>query len=306
MKKEKVSLIMVVHGNPKYIFKAIESAVRLVSEIIMVDIGVDGELRKKLLKYKFGIPLRFVTAGKPVPFVELIREEIKVEAKYDYILFLDEDEVLSKELIKILSDNIGKYDYFAIPRKNIIFNKWIQNSQWWPDYQVRLFRKSKVTWPKIIHSQPKLEGNGYSVAQDERFAFTHYNYDTVDQYILKAIRYAKVQAGEILEEKRVYLVRDSLNDGISQFMTRFFAQKGYKDGLHGLVLATLQMFYSFLVFCYYFELKKFEVDEGKNIEKEAKHFFENGTVQVNHWLNHEDLASPSQKIRSKLVNKLLK
>jgi len=306
MKHEKVSLIMVVHEDPPYIFKALESALPLVSEIVLVDIGIDKNLKTKLKENKFGVPLRFVTVGEPVPYVELVREETKKEAQFDYILFLDEDEELSAGLVESLLHSIGKYDYFAFPRKNIIFGKWVENSRWWPDYQVRLFRKSKVIWPKIIHSQPQLTGNGLSLAQDERFALIHHNYNTIDQYLTKGMRYAKAQAKEKIAASKPYNIVEAFNESISEFISRFFSDKGYKDGLHGLVLATLQMFYTFLVFCYYFEYKKFEPIENIDVNRAAKDFFEHGAYETNHWLNKEGIQGGLSTIKSRIVNKLLK
>src|SRR3989338_8525137 len=238
MNQEKVSLVMVVHGNPPYIFTSIESAIPLISEIVFIDIGISKDLKSQLVNKKFKVPHRIIKVNDPVAYVELIREENKKHAKHDYILF----------------------------------NKWIENSMWWPDYQVRLFRKSKVTWPKIIHSQPQLTGNGFAVAQDERFAIIHHNYGTIDQYLSKGMRYAKAQAKERLDEQKNYTIIDSFNEGLSEFIGRFFAEKGYRDGIHGLVLATLQMFYTFLVYCYYFEGKKFKA-EDRDVVEAANHFF---------------------------------
>src|SRR3989344_2849708 len=305
MNQEKVSLVMVVHGNPPYIFTSIESAIPLISEIVFIDIGISKDLKSQLVNKKFKVPHRIIKVNDPVAYVELIREENKKEAQFDYILFLDEDEELSAGLVESLIHNIGKYDYFAFPRKNIIFGKWIENSRWWPDYQVRLFRKSKVTWPKIIHSQPQLTGNGFAVAQDERFAIIHHNYGTIDQYLSKGMRYAKAQAKERLDEQKNYTIIDSFNEGLSEFIGRFFAEKGYRDGIHGLVLATLQMFYTFLVYCYYFEGKKFKA-EDRDVVEAANHFFEKGAYEVSHWMDKESLHSPVKSFKSKIVRKLLR
>lgn len=303
---DKVSLIMVCHGKAPRIIGALKSAISLIDEIVLFDIGLDLDVVAQIKRTHFDVPVRFVKVHEPVPYVELIREKTKVEAKYDYILFLDEDEELSPELSDVLRTNVGKYDYFSFPRKNIIFNKWIENSQWWPDYQVRLFRKSKVTWPQTIHSQPILSGNGMSVGSEEKLSLIHYNYNSIDEYLGKMTRYARAQAKERFDKNQKFTITDSFEEGISEFVSRFFMEKGYKDGLHGLILATLQMFNCFMIYCYFFEMKKFVDVSPLPVEKVAKNFFESGTYEVNHWLNSEGLQSHAQKIKSKIINKIIK
>jgi hypothetical protein len=50
---------------------------------------------------------------------------------------------------------------------------------------------------------------------------------------------------------------DAIRFPLSDFLKIYFAQGGYKDGLHGLVLALFQAFYSFTVFAKYWEMEKF-------------------------------------------------
>jgi hypothetical protein len=61
----------------------------------------------------------------------------------------------------------------------------------------------------------------------------------------------------------------------------YFAQAGYKDGLHGLVLALFQSFYSFAVFAKFWEMEKFSerdvtlpavLDELHHAGKETKYW----------------------------------
>src|SRR3989344_5608229 len=123
---EKISLVMVVKDHPKRIFDAIKSTKGLVAEIVLIDIGIHEELKKTLSKKNvFHLPHKIIDLKRDVPYVELIREEMKEHATHDYVLFLDEDEIISNGLKNILIENLGKYDYFAIPRKNINFNKFI-------------------------------------------------------------------------------------------------------------------------------------------------------------------------------------
>ena len=88
-------------------------------------------------------------------------------------------------------------DYVKIPRQNMIFGKWIKHANCWPDYLIRFFRKESVTWQKEIHSQPITKGNGLTLLDSDKLAIKHNNYQSVTQFITRAIRYSSIQAEEL-------------------------------------------------------------------------------------------------------------
>lgn len=51
---------------------------------------------------------------------------------------------------------------------------------------------------------------------------------------------------------------DAFRFPISDFIKIYFAEGGYQDGLHGLVLAMFQAFYSFCTFAKKWEMDKFD------------------------------------------------
>ncbi|KKP67825.1 MAG: Glycosyl transferase family 2 [Candidatus Roizmanbacteria bacterium GW2011_GWA2_35_19] len=287
----KISAIIVVKDNPPYIFKTVDSILDFVSEIVIVDIGIENSLSEKLKKNKL---IKLVKIQGTVPYVEKIREKTKELASYEHILFLDPDEVVQPELKKIILENYLKYDYFKIPRKNIIFGRFIKHSRWWPDYQIRFFKKNSVKWPLIIHRQPKVLGKGFEVEAKESLSLLHYNYQNLDEYLSKAKRYAKYEAKEFASENQVVSFSQTVRRSLNEFISRYFAGEGYRDGVEGFVLAFLQMFYYFLVYFYYLETKEFKSSEKINEEE----FFRIGLKESLHW-------KKKKSIKDKIVKKLL-
>lgn len=273
---KKISSIIVVKDNPPHLPKTISSIEKFVSEIIIVDIGIDPELKKQLAGNS---KVKIKTIKEPVPYVELIREKSKEYAANEYILLLDPDEIVSPGLAKIMIDNMDGFDYFRIPRKNLIFGRWIKHSRWWPDYQVRLFRKSFVKWPTIIHKQPVTKGKEYVVGATEDNALLHYNYENLDEYLSKARRYAKSEAREFVENKIPLTHDETVRRSLNEFFSRYFAGEGYKDGVQGFILACFQMFYYFLVYFYYLEANGYKHE--KNID--TTEFFRQGLKQSLHY-----------------------
>ncbi len=117
--------------------RAIVSVKKLASEIVVVDMHSDDDTQK--IAKKLGAK---VFTHKRTGYVEPARNFAIGKATGEWILILDTDEKVSKILadrLKQISADDNSADYYRLPRKNIIFGKWIKHSRWWPDYNIRFF-----------------------------------------------------------------------------------------------------------------------------------------------------------------------
>jgi len=227
-------------------------------EIIVVD--MESEDNTKQLARNF---TEKVFDHKMVGFVEPARNFAISKAVGNWILIVDADERIPKTLVQKLIGITEKddVDFVRIPRKNIIFGQWAQHSRWWPDYNIRFFKKGSVEWQNEIHSIPITTGNGINLDADESLAIEHHHYNTIDEYFERALRYSSLQSKELIDSGYKFDVRDLIGKPIGEFMSRFFAGDGYKDGLHGLILAFLQMFSIMLI---YLKVWQYEGQTPKN------------------------------------------
>lgn len=297
-----ISAVYVVRDNPSHFLESLES-VRFAAEIVIIDIGMTEECKKSIHKYQ---NLKIIAYPDVVTYVEQIREKTKEYATHDHILFMDPDEIIPPDLKDIILKEYKKYDYISMPRKNIIFGKWIAHSRWWPDYQVRLFKKKATVWPKILHAQPEVEGDGHFVDSQEQYAMIHYNYENITEYLSKMVRYAEAEAREITSRGGKFPLSQAIKESLQEFMSRFFAQRGYLDGTHGFVLAALQLMYKWLVFFYVWEGNKYQDIRNQEIIDSIRTFFFRGLYESNHWLREEKLTASKKVIRDKIVNILIK
>lgn len=150
----KITGITVVKGRPNHIYACLASLDKIADEVMVVDIGMDESLKEEVQKMKKVTLIE----EEHVEYVELIRERVKNRAKHEYVLFLDADEELPETLIDELKKIYSKHDAIQIARKNMVFGSWVGHSRWWPDSQVRLFKKTVLTWPTKIHQQPIVKG----------------------------------------------------------------------------------------------------------------------------------------------------
>lgn len=238
-----VSAVVNTRNEEKNITRCLKSIEPFVDEIIVVDmhstdatIALARPFTQHIFEHEF------------VGYVEPARNFAIEKASGDWIFILDADEILPESLglkIRRLVE-LSDYAYYRFPRKNIIFGKWIRHSGWWPDYQIRLFRKGVVTWGNDIHSIPLTEGRGMDLRAEEVNALHHEHYQTIEQYLDRLNRYTTVETKQKIREGYEFKWQHLLLKPGSEFLTRYFVWEGYKDGLHGLVLSLLQAF-SFLV-----------------------------------------------------------
>ncbi len=244
MHKVKISAVVNTRNEEKNIERCLKS-LGFCYEIVLVDMESEDNTVEIAKNYTDKI-----YTHKKTGFVEPARNMAISRATGEWVLIVDADEVipkaLAKNLQKIAEDNAC--DFIRIPRKNIIFGNWMQHSRWWPDYNIRFFKKGFVTWQEEIHSVPITQGNSQNLPATEEMAIEHFHYTTIDEYLLRSIRYADQQAKEMISSGYIFDAKDLIAKPIGEFLSRFFAGEGYKDGLHGFVLSVLQFFSILLVY----------------------------------------------------------
>lgn len=250
-----ISVVINTRNEEENLPRALKSVNALADEIIVVD--MESSDKTVDVAKKAGAK---VFTHIPTGIVEPARNFAISKATGDWVLILDADEEISTNLVKVLKELVEKNDadYYRIPRKNIIFNKWIEYSNWWPDYLIRFFKKGKVEWSEIIHSVPTTTGKGFDLEAKEENAITHHNYLSIDQYLNRLNIYTTKQAEFIISEKIDFSWNLLITKPVGEFLSRYFSGQGYKDGLHGLILSILQAFSEFIVYLKVWQFLKFE------------------------------------------------
>lgn len=244
-----------------------------------------------------------VVSHERVKYVELARNFGISKAVNGWVLILDPDEeitsALSQRIKAIIKD--PQADYYRIPRKNIIFGKWIKHALWWPDYQVRLFKKGKVSWPEIIHSVPMTTGIGIDLPEEEDLAILHHNYNSIDQYLEKMNRYTSIQSELLHKDGKKFEWVDLINKPFNEFVRRYFGSAGYKDGVHGLSLSLLQAFSELVIYLKLWQINKFE---DKQIRlNELSELINKKDKEYQYWQN-DSLYSETKNIWYKIRKKV--
>ena len=279
----KISVVINTLNEEANIERVIKSA-KFADEIIVCDMHSDDDTTKiaKSLGAK-------IFLHKRVGYVEPARNFAIGKATNDWILILDADEEIPNTLstrLKELAEKKISANFIEIPRKNIIFGKWMKASFWWPDYQIRFFKKGSVIWSDNIHSKPETKGEGLKLSEEEDFAILHHNYRSVFQFIERLNRYTEIEAKQLLSEGYAFSWKDLIQKPTNEFLSRFFANKGYLDGLHGLSLSLLQAFSFLIVYLKVWEKNRFK-EEGISLDDIVGER-EKSTNALNYWMKKPD------------------
>ena len=289
--KPTISAVINVRNEAENLKKCLKSIKSFASEIIVVDMNsTDGSQK---IAQSFGAK---VYPYKWLKYVEPARNYGLSKTTGKWIILLDPDEYLNKslkkELIKVIDRN--DVDWVKIPRKNMIFNKWLRHSRCWPDYLIRFFKKGAVTWKKEIHSQPHTTGNGLTILDSEKLAIRHLNYSSITQYLHQAIRYSGIQADELQKSGYKIKLSDFILKPIQEFNSRFYFAEGFKDGVHGLIFSILQCFSIALI---YIRLWEKQGSTDKVLSKESYvSATQEGMFEFSHWFTKYYLSEYSSNI----------
>ena len=237
-----ISVVVNTHNEAEKLEDCLQSIRQLANEIVVVDMESTDE--SVAVAKKFGAQ---VYQEKLVPYVELIRNESVRKAKSDWILVLDPDEriptALARELKKVVKED--EFEAVNIPRKNIIFGQWIKHTNWWPDRQVRFYKKGKVIWNDKIHLYPQVKGRVIDLPVKEELAIEHLNYENVAEFLSRQNRYSEILAQNYFDEGQRFSWFNFFWRPKRVFLQRYLRHLGFLDGFHGLALTILAVISQF-------------------------------------------------------------
>jgi glycosyltransferase involved in cell wall biosynthesis len=208
-----------------------------------------------------------------VGYVEPARNIAIKAAKFPWILIVDSDEIIASTLAKhlqSLAKGAATSDAYLIPRKNQVFGDWISTGGWWPDYQLRFFKKGIVHWPEQIHSQPKIDGSVEQLPLKEELAIEHANYPTVSSFLERLDRYTthEVHSRSQIKPSKAANSETLVTNWSNELLRRLFAFEGIKGGTRGIGVSFLQAMYEFVVVLKFWEKNEY-AESSSNSEKQT-------------------------------------
>jgi glycosyltransferase involved in cell wall biosynthesis len=166
----------------------------------------------------------------------------------EWVFFVDADERVPPELAAEVREAAQEEGFSGwwVPRQNYICGRWIRHGGWYPDYQLRLLR------PEVAHYDPAWEVHEIVVMEGKtgylRNHLIHYNYRTWGEFISRQKAYLPLEVRTLRRRGMRAKIWSPLSMPVREFWRRYIRLEGYKDGLYGLILASILAFYTMLAY----------------------------------------------------------
>jgi glycosyltransferase involved in cell wall biosynthesis len=195
----------------------------------------------------------------------------------EWVLFLDADEYLTErgraEIVAAVRR--GDADGFLIPRRYVFLGRHLRHAWWYPDYQLRLFRRRRARFEdRLVHEHPIVQGDRVATLEEP---LVHENLKGLTAFIERHNRYSELEARERLQPsagrrqgafRGAWLERRrALKERIwyrlpfrplARFVWLYIVRRGFLDGRPGFVFCALIASYELMIDAKVAELRRAE------------------------------------------------
>jgi glycosyltransferase involved in cell wall biosynthesis len=177
------------------------------------------------------------------------------ETRGEWVFRLDADEVVTEQLAAqircVASGETGGADGWRVRRRNYFLGKWIHHGGWWPDRQLRLVRRAVAgVRGGPVHESLYVEGR----VRDLSGALEHDTHPTLAASLDRLVRYSALIAPERARRRRIGALQ-LLAHPLGAFLRRFVVQSGWRDGVHGFLIAAIHAMVKFSVYAQAWEIQ---------------------------------------------------
>jgi glycosyltransferase involved in cell wall biosynthesis len=177
------------------------------------------------------------------------------KAKYNHVLGVDADEILSPELIeKIKALKLtGLADLYSMQLVHNYFGKFLWHGHEKPAPKYRMHNKQIISWnSNLVHEALIIPVDCKAVALPEKIY--HYSYQNIAHFITKANNYSSLAAQEMFDKgKKANWFKIMFSPAFT-FFHSYIIQGGFLDGRQGFVVARLNAYTNFLKYSKLWEL----------------------------------------------------
>jgi glycosyltransferase involved in cell wall biosynthesis len=236
-KSATISVAMATFNEEDNIKRCLDSVAKWVDEIVIVD----GQSTDHTVSLARSYPhVRIISTPNLQMFH--VNKQMAIDAcKFDWILQLDTDEVISDDLKNIIIKTINRNpseNGFWINRQNFFLGKFLTKGGIYPDPTIRLYRRGFGSLPcKDVHEQANIIGKVGHLHSD----LLHYSDPTFSRYLLRNDRYTSLLAADLQSKNITINFGNFLKYFIFLptywFFLAYIVHRGYVDGFPGFVFA---------------------------------------------------------------------
>ena len=227
----KISAVIITKNEAANIARCLQSIINVVDEILVVDafssdntVKIAEGLGAKVIQRKWIGYSQNKNYGNQL-------------AQHDWILSIDADEVLSKELttsIQILA--LNEQQVYAMNRLNNYCGQWIKHCSWHPDWNSRLFHRKKAKWKgDFVHERLNFPSSIKPVRLEG--LLYHYSYQNSADHWQRIEKYAKLSAQQLYSDGKKATFIKLWIAPVVRFLRTYFFKMGFLDGKAGWTIS---------------------------------------------------------------------
>jgi len=226
-----ISTVIIAKNEADRISKTIASAITITDEVIVLDTGSEDQT----IKVSEATGAKVISV--PWEGYGQTKNHGHKYAKNDWILSLDADEVLSRDLQKSIKElELERGSVFLLDRMVNIENQWIRHSGWHPDWVYRLFHKNDCQWNEaLVHEKLHYATNSKLIKLDG--VLEHYSFRSMTHFKEKINHYAMLAAQDWKSKGSSPSVFKKIFGAKWKYFHTYYLKAGYKDGEIGKEIA---------------------------------------------------------------------
>jgi glycosyltransferase involved in cell wall biosynthesis len=173
----------------------------------------------------------------------------------DWIMFVDADEEVPPELAGEIRTELSRmpnaFDGFFVYRRTSYLGRWIRYGGWYPDGEIRLYRRDKGRWEGGLHAKVVVDGKVGTLKNQ----YLHYTYRDISDQIRTIDKYSQIAAEDLVREGKKFSLFKLLFHPPFRFIKEYLFKSGFRDGLPGLIIIASTMYYVFIKYAKLWELE---------------------------------------------------
>ena len=251
---QKLSAYILCYNSEKYLYQILEKLQTVADEILVIDSGSSDKTKE------------ITTSFDKVKFIFHPFSDFKSQrsfaadcCEYDYVLFLDSDEIPDEDFISSILELKGRgfdKDAYEAERHWNVLGKRVHVFYpiVSPDFPVRLYNKNVVNFKdsSLVHETP----GGYKTKGRLRGKIEHITFENKTVLERKLQLYTDIAAEDLIRKNKKLSRLRAYASAFSAFFKWYILKKGFLDAFTGFQLGNYAYRYSLLKYKKAIILKK--------------------------------------------------
>ncbi len=248
----KLAVLILTYNEAENIAACIESAA-FADEVVVIDSGSSDDTAAIAQRLGARVATRKFDGFGPQRNFALSQTDA------DWVMYLDADERITPALAAEIRQVVDKGEQAAyeILRHNFAFGQRILHGGFRPDYSLRLYPRTAISWAGMVHEQATVTVPKRKLKN----VMLHHTYTDWDRYFIKFNSYTTLMARKMNERGRRAAMINIIFRPWWAFFRVYILQSGWRDGRIGFILSAFHFFYTMTKYVKLYYLQK---EQGKD------------------------------------------